>query len=97
MKICAKCGNEFAFLKYTYYYDKNGKQKILCDACRKIVEYEEKGITGRGVEYNKTKRENAKKRINFSQSQNRTCPNCGRHIPMDAVLCPYCGKRFGNF
>ena len=24
----------------------------------------------------------------------RYCPNCGRGIPMDALLCPYCGKRF---
>ena len=24
----------------------------------------------------------------------RMCPNCGRGIPMDALICPYCGKRF---
>jgi RNA polymerase subunit RPABC4/transcription elongation factor Spt4 len=24
----------------------------------------------------------------------RICPNCGRPIPMDANLCPYCGKNF---
>ena len=25
---------------------------------------------------------------------NRNCPNCGRPIPMDAQVCPYCGKNF---
>ena len=24
----------------------------------------------------------------------RRCPNCGRPIPMDARVCPYCGKKF---
>lgn len=24
----------------------------------------------------------------------RMCPNCGRPIPMDAQVCPYCGKDF---
>jgi len=27
-------------------------------------------------------------------SNDRRCPNCGRGIPMDANVCPYCGKRF---
>ena len=26
----------------------------------------------------------------------RMCPNCGRPIPMDAQVCPYCGKQFGQ-
>ena len=24
----------------------------------------------------------------------RKCPNCGRPIPMDAQVCPYCAKKF---
>lgn len=27
-------------------------------------------------------------------SSDRKCPNCGRSIPMDAKVCPYCGKDF---
>ena len=27
-------------------------------------------------------------------SSNRKCPSCGRDIPMDAQVCPYCGKDF---
>ena len=25
---------------------------------------------------------------------NRYCPGCGRNIPFDANICPYCGKNF---
>jgi uncharacterized membrane protein len=28
------------------------------------------------------------------QQTGRTCPNCGRPIPMDSQVCPYCGKDF---
>jgi len=30
----------------------------------------------------------------ISNQPSRYCPNCGRPIPMDAVVCPYCGKDF---
>jgi MFS family permease len=30
------------------------------------------------------------------QQQDRNCPECGRNIPMDANVCPYCGKKFGS-
>jgi len=26
--------------------------------------------------------------------EERKCPNCGRVIPNDAFICPYCGKKF---
>lgn len=29
-----------------------------------------------------------------SEGGGRTCPSCGRPIPMDAQVCPYCGKDF---
>jgi len=29
--------------------------------------------------------------------QNRICPNCSRHIPFDARICPYCGKKFESY
>lgn len=29
-----------------------------------------------------------------SASSDRRCPNCGRIIPMDARVCPYCNKKF---
>ncbi len=35
--------------------------------------------------------------INSGTQQNnsgRICPTCGRPIPMDAQVCPYCGKDF---
>ncbi len=28
------------------------------------------------------------------QQPGRVCPNCGRPIPMDSQICPYCGKDF---
>jgi len=27
----------------------------------------------------------------------RYCPNCGRRIPFDANVCPYCAKKFEKF
>lgn len=30
------------------------------------------------------------------QSSERRCPGCGRVIPNDAQVCPYCGKKFGE-
>ncbi len=27
-------------------------------------------------------------------TSDRRCPACGRVIPMDARVCPYCGKKF---
>lgn len=29
-----------------------------------------------------------------ADTADRRCPNCGRQIPMDAKVCPYCGKDF---
>lgn len=28
------------------------------------------------------------------QTQTRYCPKCGRSIPMDSKVCPYCGKKY---
>lgn len=28
------------------------------------------------------------------QSRDRYCPSCGRSIPFDALVCPYCKKDF---
>ena len=27
----------------------------------------------------------------------RCCPNCGREIPFDANICPYCAKKFETY
>jgi len=29
-----------------------------------------------------------------NNQQNRVCPNCGRAIPFDANICPYCKHDF---
>jgi len=34
---------------------------------------------------------------NQTNTSDRRCPNCGRVIPMDANVCPYCGKKFEEF
>ncbi len=28
------------------------------------------------------------------EKKDRICPSCGRSIPFDAKVCPYCGKNF---
>ena len=35
--------------------------------------------------------------LRVKQRGDRRCPNCGRVIPFDSVICPYCGKRFESF
>lgn len=39
-------------------------------------------------------REKEKKELKNEVSKDRYCPGCGRAIPFDALLCPYCGKKF---
>jgi len=39
----------------------------------------------------------ARNEIPMRQKSNRRCPNCGRVIPEDANVCPYCGKHFETF
>lgn len=36
---------------------------------------------------------NINKRVYNSSLEGR-CPNCGRIIPEDSRICPYCSKRF---
>ena len=37
-----------------------------------------------------------KEKNKTKSKENRRCPECGRVIPDDAKLCPYCGKKFKN-
>jgi hypothetical protein len=32
-----------------------------------------------------------------TRTTDRRCPDCGRYIPDDAKVCPYCAKRFQEF
>ena len=32
-----------------------------------------------------------------SKHEERFCPNCGRVIPLDARMCPYCSKKFEDY
>ncbi|UCD14701.1 MAG: hypothetical protein JSW60_04590 [Thermoplasmatales archaeon] len=44
------------------------------------------------VEAYKQKMEGGEKQP--KQHKDRYCPDCGRSIPFDANVCPYCGKKF---
>lgn len=33
----------------------------------------------------------------ISKEPDRRCPECGRGIPFDAKICPYCGKKFKEY
>ena len=51
------------------------------------------------IAYNRIKQGEIKPKIDTSINpniSNRICPNCGRPIPFDAIMCPYCGKNFGQ-
>jgi predicted amidophosphoribosyltransferase len=34
------------------------------------------------------------KQKTLAEEQNKNCSNCGREIPFDAVVCPYCKYDF---
>ncbi len=36
------------------------------------------------------------KKTKTKQKSDRYCPNCGRGIPFDAKVCPYCAKKFDS-
>ncbi len=33
------------------------------------------------------------KKAYMAQAGMKTCPNCGKAIPQDSIVCPYCGTR----
>ena len=37
---------------------------------------------------------NETKSPKIEKSHDRYCPDCGRSIPFDANVCPYCSKKF---
>lgn len=39
----------------------------------------------------------SKKDKKIKPHADRHCPNCGRDIPFESKLCPYCGKKFINY
>jgi len=67
--------------------DRRGKNPVVWFIIGLIL-----GIIGLIIWYlirPKTFKEETKKK-----DTDRICPNCGRVIPLDAMVCPYCGKDF---
>jgi len=88
---CEYCGDEVLILK-----ELNGKR--ICLDCF----YKHKDKKPDFVEKNSDKINNDVCEVNnqFSNirhSVDRRCPNCGRIIPFDSIICPYCGKRFDQY
>ena len=47
--------------------------------------------------YQQIKQDKTTDQSNIVSSHNigvRYCPNCGRNIPLEAIMCCYCGKKF---
>jgi len=81
MVKCKHCGKEIGLLAVRYtWLDKENKIAIH-DKC--IEEYKKK-------ESGKIKQTQEEIRLNGP----RICPNCGRSIPVDARICPYCKRDF---
>ncbi len=41
------------------------------------------------------RREEIRKEVMYMrQPSSKTCPKCGKAVPSDARLCPYCGHKF---
>lgn len=88
---CEYCGDEVLILKESkgkricldcYYKYKDGKQ-----------DYIEKNFNNK----NEILYEANPRVSNVKHTSDRRCTNCGRIIPFDSIICPYCGKRFESY
>ena len=82
---CESCRDEVLIIK-------NLQGKKLCLDC--YCKYKDKPSDL----FKKPANESNKIQIEqIKPTRDRRCPNCGRIIPFDSVVCPYCGKRFETF
>ena len=44
-----------------------------------------------------SKKDSERKRLMETQGRDRYCPECGREIPWDANVCPYCEMKFSKY
>jgi len=89
---CECCGDEVLILKR--WAGKNLCLDCYCDYKNKEHATPKNELANEGINtlYNKMASSS-----NRDLKGDRRCPNCGRIIPFDSVLCPYCGKRFEDF
>ncbi len=88
---CNCCGDEVLILK-----ELDGRR--LCLDC--FYEYRDgKTFSSENVirESDKNQATGEPSVLQTKHHSDRRCPNCGRIIPFDSVLCPYCGKKFESF
>ena len=84
---CECCGDEVLILKRV-------EGRNLCLDC--YCEYKNKKMT---IPKKNLSNENkyASPGLYPNQKGDRRCPNCGRIIPFDSIICPYCGRKFESF
>jgi len=87
---CDSCGEEVLILKKL-----NGKMLCLDCYC--------KFKDDKNIKTNQPENNEKEKQTEIENNQknrfygDRRCPNCGRIIPFDSIICPYCGKRFETY
>ena len=87
---CECCGDEVLILLRLH-----GKQ--LCLDCFSNYKNDQE------FDSNINKNENEENTISSDlkpipmQHKQRRCTNCGRDIPFDSIICPYCGKKFKDY
>jgi hypothetical protein len=85
---CECCGDEVLILK-----NLNGKR--LCLDCYYQQKDDRTNLSNNDSEHTQNNTDN--RFVEPHQCEDRRCPNCGRIIPFNSVICPYCGKRFETF
>ena len=85
---CENCGDEVLILKSL-------ANKRLCLDCYCKFKHDEKFISESSKLNNQP---NDNQKLDSERFYgDRRCPNCGRIIPFDSIICPYCGKKFETF
>jgi len=85
---CECCGDEVLILR-----NLNGKR--LCLDCYYQQKDNRTKLSDDDSEH--TQNNTYNHFVETDHQGDRRCPNCGRIIPFDSVICPYCGKRFESF
>ncbi len=78
---------------YYFGWRKEGKDVSSSQIKDKIQKWKDEGYDVSELE----ERIQSLNRNGNVQQSDRRCPDCSREIPFNAIVCPYCGKKFEEY